>query len=165
MRRIVRCIDSLLALLALLATICYIGSVTVQIFSRTFLPKTPSWTEEAGRYFFVYAIAFAAGLAVRSNAYVSVDIFLSMLSRKAKRYYYLAMNTFMALFSAFFLIKSVLLFAFLKARLVSTALEIPMQYIYFSMVILFSMLCLSSILEVIMQLKYGKEVVEGTSLT
>lgn len=117
-----------------------------------------------GRYFFVYAVAFASGLAVRSNAYVAVDILVSGIPRRFKKYYQVALNMFLMLFSLFFCVRSVLKFAFLKARLVSAALEIPMQCIYFSLVVLFGMLTLSYLLETILLLRYDKALGEGVSL-
>lgn len=165
MKKVIDYIDKILVALALIATVGYICSVLIQIFSRTFLPITPSWTEETGRYFFVYAVAFAAGLAVRANAYVAVDILVSKIPGKIKHYYHIALNIFLMLFSLYFLIHSVQKFAFLKARLVSTALEIPMRYIYFSMIILFGMLTVNYLTETILLVKYDKKTEEGVSLT
>lgn len=165
MKKIISNLDKILAALAVAATMGYIASVMIQIFSRTFLPKTPSWTEEMSRYFFVYAVAIAAGLAVRCNAYVAVDIFISKIPGRLKHYYYVALNVFLMSFSLYFFWHSVLKFAFLKARLVSAALEIPMQYIYFSMIILFGMLTVSYLFEVLLLVKYGKKTEEGVSLT
>ena len=50
-------------------------------------------------------------------------------------------------------LKSVLGFAILEYRMVSTAMQVPMQYIYFSMIILFGLLILSFGLEILYQLK------------
>lgn len=164
MQKAIRYIDRILALLALLATIGYIGSVVTQIFSRTFLPRTPSWTEEAARYFFVYAVAFAAGLAVRANAYVAVDIAVSWMPEKLKKYHQIFVNLSLVLFSGYFGVRSVYKFAFFKARMVSTALEIPMQHIYFSLAILFGMLTVSYLLEAVLLIAYGKKTEGGASL-
>lgn len=164
MQKVIKAIDRILMLLALLATIGYIGSVVIQIFSRTLLPRTPSWTEEVARYFFVYAVAFAAGLAVRANAYVSVDILVSYIPSKLRKYHQMFMSTFLMLFSAYFGVRSVLKFAFFKGRMVSTALEIPMQHIYFSIAILFGMLTVCYLLETILMVVYDKEIEGGASL-
>ncbi|WMJ84920.1 TRAP transporter small permease [Oscillospiraceae bacterium LTW-04] len=152
MRTFIKNIDKTLAVLAALASLAFVGTVVIQIFSRTFLPKTPSWTEELARYFFIYSIAFAAGLAVRENSYVAVDILTSKIPRELKKYFQMIMNILMALFALFFEVKSVFKFAFLKVRMVSTALEIPMQYIYFALIILFGFLTFSYICEVILML-------------
>ncbi|MBS0001150.1 MAG: TRAP transporter small permease [Cyclobacteriaceae bacterium] len=51
-----------------------IFTVIFQILTRRFFVEfAPSWTEEASRFFFVYAISFAAGLAQKDDYFVSMD--------------------------------------------------------------------------------------------
>jgi len=69
----------------LLSTYGLIASVLLQIFARFLLPKAPPWTEEAARLFFIYAMAFAAGLAIKSNEYVALDFFFEKLPPNLKR--------------------------------------------------------------------------------
>lgn len=153
MRNIVKTVDKIFAFLTSIAFLAFIGAVLIQVFSRTFLPTTPSWTEEVSRYFFIYSVAFAAGLAVRNNSYVAVDILVSHIPEKVKKYYQVVLNIFLGIFALFFETKCVFKFAFLKARMVSTALEIPMQYIYFALVILFGMLTLSYFCQAVLVLR------------
>ncbi|MEL6190958.1 MAG: TRAP transporter small permease subunit [Bacteroidota bacterium] len=68
----------------LIFTILLVGSVLLQIVARFLFPSTPPWTEEASRLFFIYAIAFASGLAFLENEYVSLDILFNRLSEKGK---------------------------------------------------------------------------------
>ncbi len=69
----------------LISTYGLIASVLLQIFARFFLPKAPAWTEEAARLFFIYAMAFAAGLAIKSKEYVALDLIAERLSPKLKK--------------------------------------------------------------------------------
>ena len=69
----------------LLSCYCLIGSVLLQIFARFFLSDPPSWTEEASRLFFVYTMAFAAGLAMESNEYVYLDYFFDKFNPSIKK--------------------------------------------------------------------------------
>lgn len=78
-------ISGILTLGTLTSTILLILSVLLQIFARFFLEKAPPWTEEASRLFFIYAIAFASGLAMKSNEYVQLDLIYKRLSGKWKR--------------------------------------------------------------------------------
>lgn len=163
MQKVSSSLDKMLSVLAFLFSVSFVVVVIIQIFSRTFLPKTPAWTEELARYSFIYAIAFAGGLAVRANAYVSVDIFTSMLPEKLVKFHVIAIDAFMMLFCGFFLYKSVFKFAFLKQRLVSTALEIPMQVIYFAMVLLFGLMAICYLLEILLIVTGQKQAREGSS--
>ncbi|NJC28345.1 TRAP transporter small permease [Neolewinella antarctica] len=64
----------------LLSTLGFVGCILLQIFARLLLPTAPSWTEEAARLFFIIAIGFSAGLALRSGEYVNFDFFYDRMS-------------------------------------------------------------------------------------
>ena len=50
-------------------------TVSFQVFSRIFFPTLSRiWTEELTRFLFIYAIAFAAPLAMKQTAYVNIDL-------------------------------------------------------------------------------------------
>ena len=127
----------------------FIVCVLVQVFSRTFLPTTPSWTEEASKYLFIYMVAFGCSVAVHKKEFVGIDIFASHLSDNANKIIAILMNVLLMVFNLYVLTRSVIKFAFIKFRMVSTALQIPMQYVYFSMVILFGLLSFSYFIEII----------------
>lgn len=71
---------------ALLSTWGLIITVLVQIFCRFTPIATPSWTEEASRILFIYAMAFAAGLAMKNNYYVALDMFYSRFPERLQRF-------------------------------------------------------------------------------
>lgn len=152
MHTFARCLDRLLIFFACLFTVGYIVAVLIQIFSRTFLPFTPAWTEEIARYFFIYAVAAAAGPAARANSYVAVDIITSTIPARYKKACHIFTDLILVAFSTYFLIWCVPRFAFMKARFVSTAMEIPMQWIYFALVILFASLIINYLLDIILML-------------
>lgn len=131
----------------------FIISVLIQVISRTFLPKTPSWTEELARYLFIYMVAFGASVAVHKKEFVSVDLIIDFLPKIIRKLIELVINIVLLLFVTFVLLKSVLSFAILEYRMVSTAMQVPMQYIYFSMIILFGLLILSFVMEILYQVK------------
>jgi TRAP-type C4-dicarboxylate transport system permease small subunit len=154
-------LDKILSFLAFICILVFCTTVMLQVICRsfTFLPIL-SWTEELARYCFIYAVAFAGGIAVRTNAYVAVDIFTNLIPKRFKRAYAIGLNSLLCAFAVFFEIKSAFKFAFMKGRFVSTALEIPMQYVFFSMVVLFGMLAVMYFLEVL-GLLTGANVKEG----
>lgn len=131
----------------------FIISVLIQVISRIFLPKTPSWTEELARYLFIYMVAFGASVAVHKKEFVAVDLIIDFLPKIIRKLIELVINIVLLLFVTFVLLKSVLGFAILEYRMVSTAMQVPMQYIYFSMIILFGLLILSFVMEILYQVK------------
>ena len=131
----------------------FIISVLIQVISRTFLPKTPSWTEELARYLFIYMVTFGASVAVHKKEFVAVDLIIDFLPKIIRKLIELVISIVLLLFVTFVLLKSVLGFAILEYRMVSTAMQVPMQYIYFSMIILFGLLILSFVMEILYQVK------------
>ncbi len=72
-------IEKFLEFGAVVLVILLIAVVLLQIFSRLFLTSSPSWTEEIARFLFIYAVAFAAPLAIEKNGYVNVEFFFEKL--------------------------------------------------------------------------------------
>lgn len=69
----------------LLSTWCLIATVLLQIICRFTPLATPSWTEEASRLFFIYAMSFGAGLAMKDGFYVHLDMFYNRLPLPIKK--------------------------------------------------------------------------------
>lgn len=82
-----------LQLATLLSALSFIGSVLLQIYARFFMSSAPSWTEEASRFFFIYAMSFAAGLALKDGEYVFLDIVYTKLSVAKKKLIDIAVPT------------------------------------------------------------------------
>lgn len=110
-------------------------SVVIQIFARLFLTNAPSWTEEASRMFFIYAIAFAAGPAFESNAYIGVQWLFDKFSIKAQKI--VDVFTLLIVF-IFFAVMTwyAAEFTFMGYQEKSPGMKIRMAYVFLSMVIL-----------------------------
>lgn len=72
-------IEKILKLGTIWSVFLLIGSVLLQIFARFFLAQAPSWTEELSRLCFIFSVAFASPLALKSNYYIQLDVFYNML--------------------------------------------------------------------------------------
>ena len=131
----VRIYQWLLSASAAAGMIGYLAAVVIQVFSRTFLPTVPSWTEEAARYLFIYSVAFGAGIVALKDEYARVDIVTSHFSGGFKKVYELAVCVLLLAFDIYLAVYSIPKFVFLKFRMVSTAMEIPMPFINFSVLL------------------------------
>ena len=133
--------------------IAFCVCVLIQIISRNLLPSAPSWTEEAARYTFVYMVAFGCGVAVLKDEFVFVEFLKDALEargmHRANQIIRILVTVAMLALSAYLLIFSVPQLAFIKFRMVSTAMQLPMQVVYFSQVLLFGFLCVSLVLRII----------------
>ena len=160
MKKLTKILKVLLSVGAVFGMLSFIVAVTIQIFSRTFLPTVPSWTEELSRYMFIYSVAFGAGVCVLDNGYVMVDIVTNYMSPSVKRIHRMIMYCILIAFTRFMCFKSVPKFALLKFRMLSTAMEIPMQYIYFSMFLLFGMQVFTYVIMLILELRHEADPVK-----
>ena len=125
----------LLSFSAAAGMIGYIVAVTIQVFSRTFLPTVPSWTEEAARYLFIYSVAVGSGVVALKDEYARVDILTSRFNHAFKKFYELIVCVILLAFDVYLAVYSIPKFVFLKFRMVSTAMQIPMQMINFSVLL------------------------------
>lgn len=127
--------------------------VMIQIISRNLLPSAPSWTEEAARYTFIYMVAFGCGVAVLKDEFVFVEFLKDALEgkglHKLNKFIRILVTIAMLALSAFLLTQAVPGLAFIKFRMVSTAMQLPMQVVYFSQVLLFGFLCISLVMRLI----------------
>ncbi len=135
MRPFVRVADTTLKWGTLLMTGGFIGCVVVQIYARLFLTTAPSWTEEAARLFFVLAIAFAAGPALKHDAYVYFDFLYDRLGTRARRHLTIAIDILTVALFLLFLYYAVGFTAMGTVER-SPTLQFPMAIAFGAMVIL-----------------------------
>ena len=128
-------ISRILKIGTLLSSIALIGTVLLQIFARFALPSAPSWTEEASRFFFMYAICFAAGLAIKTRYYVYLDILSRRLSARGQR---LLISGIAFIVCALFLVFSFYAISFTMQGHAehSPSLGLPMSLAFGSMIVM-----------------------------
>ncbi len=146
-------LDTILAAGAIISLICMVCAVIVQVFARFFLPQAPSWTEEVSRIFFIYATAFASGLALERNIFVS----LGLLDNYCKGRKLYVLKLLVSLISTVFaIIVAYVSWEFVEIGEMQTAPTLrflTMDYIFFSITIMMGMIGLYGLLEVIYMIR------------
>ncbi len=110
-------------------------SVVIQVFTRFFMESAPSWTEEVARIFFIYAVVFGGGLAIRDHAYVHLDFFIEKFSLNIKRRIHLVSQIIILLFGLLLFYYSIQ-FIQIGFSETSPSLGLKMAYVFGSMVLL-----------------------------
>jgi TRAP-type transport system small permease protein len=148
----IRLINRVLKYGVLICTFAFVASVLLQIFARFFLSNTPAWTEEASRLFFIYAIAFSAGIAVKDGYYVSLEYFFNKFPDRLRNR---VEKAILVLNSLLFAVITIYAFQFvgMGTREYAPSMSIPMSVAFFSMVIMFASLCFYSIRQFIKMIK------------
>ncbi len=140
-------INRLLSLGTLISTAGFIGATVVQIFARFFLASAPSWTEEASRLFFIYAMSFAAGLALRDKYYVELDVFYRKFSKKLKYIVDILIQLSVVFLFAIMGIFSVQ-YILLSSTETSPSMRIPMSFAFVSLLIMSGTVVLYALVEI-----------------
>jgi TRAP-type C4-dicarboxylate transport system permease small subunit len=103
--------------------------IFTQVIARYAFSNSLSWSEEAGRYIFVWMTFLGAAMAVRNRQHVSLDLILKILPIFLQKILlsisYLSMMIFTSV-----LIYGGYKFVTRGSQQASSALEIPMNYVY-----------------------------------
>ncbi|MFS0749381.1 TRAP transporter small permease [Oceanobacillus sp. 1P07AA] len=95
---VMRKIDKIIGIIAMLLFAALLLVVIIQILSRYF-PYDFIWTEELSRYLFVYSIVIAAPLALRKQEFIRVDMLIELLPKHVRRIYESVIAVLILLFS------------------------------------------------------------------
>lgn len=139
----------------LLTSSGFIFTVSLQIYARFFLNDVPPWTEEASRILFIYAIAFASGLAYKGNYFVFLEVFYSGLSLHTKK-----IIDLMTHLLSFILFGICTLYSLQMVEMglseYSPSLQAIMAIPFLSMLILCASICYYSFLAFLKKVKFWK---------
>lgn len=145
-------LDRIMKFGAISSLLAMVVIVLLQVFARTFLPKVPSWTEEASRLFFIYTVCFAAGLAIKEKAYVNVDNFINLLSPRGRKYLELILDAVLFLFMALLVNEAYILVLAVKGQ-ISAALQWPMEIFYAGILLMFTFIAIYLVLHIVSLIK------------
>lgn len=161
MDKIIKVYREIMTAVGIVGLVGFIASVLIQVVARTFLPTAPNWTEEAARYLFIYMVAFAGNAAVISDEYVGVEMLTETFPKVVQGIIKIVILAVLCVFSGFVFINCVIgpqgLLAVTPVTMVSTALLIPMKYIYVSLAFLFGCYIVSFLMRIYMILTAEKE--------
>lgn len=120
---------------AVISLLAMIACVVTQVYARFFLASAPSWTEELARIFFIYSVAFGAGIGVRDGAFVRLDLMRNVIG---VRRYSMMQGIIHIVIALFALVAGAhsLKFISIGFEEKSPALELNMGYAFMSMTLL-----------------------------
>lgn len=134
-----------------------IASVLLQVYGRVFMDRIPSWTEETSRMFLIWLVGFGGGLAYRNRSYVNVDLLINLFPKWLKTVFVRGTDLVIAGFMLLFTQQAWQQTIRMGRRQTSPALSIPMQYVFFALVVLGAGVVLFSLATFICELRSGKK--------
>lgn len=100
-----------------------------QVVARYVFHHSLTWSEELGRYIFVWISFLGMAAAFRNGSHVALDLLLKSLRGVPRKALELANGVLVIIFSSAVLFSGLKLF-FLGMRQKSSALKIPMHWVY-----------------------------------
>lgn len=132
----------LVALMAALTALTF-----YQIVLRYVFNAPSSWSEEAVRFLFVYASFIGAGIGIMEHSHIGVDILVNMLPERYRKFWHMVVHAVICVFGGVLMYAAEPLMRLTKRQL-SPALKIPMNYIYFSTMLLGALCIIFSLYEI-----------------
>ena len=145
-------VDKFLEICVIVSASLMVLVVIVQVASRFLLPKTPHWTEEASRIFFIFMVSFASGLALKTKALINVDTIQNLFSKQIKHWIQLVIFLFIFIFMGVVLFESISLMK-IGSLQSSPSLQISMSLLFLSMFLLSFFLCFYALFELVDRVK------------
>lgn len=137
------------------AFVVLIGAVLMQVVGRL-INNSPIWTEELTRFSLLYVAAIGAGLSFRSGDLVNVDVFCEAFGTTWSRRFRLISSLLIAAMCAV-LIPPAWQYVRIGQLQTSPAMEMPMHFAHFSVLVLLIILLIFSTLRAVSILFRGEE--------
>lgn len=103
--------------------------ITAQVLSRYIFGSSLTWSEELGRYIFVWMSFLGMAIGVKKGAHVALDILLKKLTGVSQKLLMLLNNALVLFFGVCLSYSGFQLFE-LGMKQKSPTLQLPMQFVY-----------------------------------
>lgn len=103
--------------------------IFLQVISRYVFNRSLTWSEEAGRYLFIWISFLASALAVRSNKHISLDLLVNKISEDKKNGLDVLKDITISIIGAIICYGGIQLMS-IGAHQKSSSLGIPMSIVY-----------------------------------
>lgn len=108
--------------------------IFIQVIMRYVFNSSLSWSEELARYIFIWQIWLGTGVGIRMNEQIRVGIFAEKLGKRGAKWLNAIALTILLLFCIFLVVNGYELVMKIAGRkALSTALKIPLSYVYMSL--------------------------------
>ena len=124
--------DLILSRFVIFVMVVLVLDVLWQVASRYIMKEPSSWTDELAGYLLIWVGLFGAAYATGKGDHLAIDLLPRKLKPSRRKYLYLLINGLIAAFALIVLIVggARLVYITFKLNQVSSALEIPVGYVY-----------------------------------
>ena len=135
--------------------------ITLQVFFRYVLNESLVWSEELGRYLFIFAVYLGCGYALQEDSHLEVTILRHYVPYKLKYIIYFFNYLCIFIFSAYCLIYGIeMLNHLISTGQKSPAMRIPIYIVYISIPLGLGIMTIRSLEKIIKLITKQKNILE-----
>ncbi len=134
MKTVFRWFDRAVYFVMFLCIAGFVAIAFVQVVSRFVLNHSLYWSEEMCRYMFVWMVFLGSGIGLLHRRHITIDVVPNLIPKAFKKYYNAAIDLIIIAFSVL-VIAYGYGFAERGMRQGSPAMQIPLGYIYYGIVV------------------------------
>jgi len=125
-------VDFVLSQFVIMIMSILVIDVLWQVTSRYIMREPSSWTDELAGFLLIWVGLFGAAYATGKKDHLAIDLLPRKLNPGRKKYLDMLINTLIALFALIIMIIGGIRLVFITFKLnqISSALEIPIGYVY-----------------------------------
>ncbi len=132
--------------------------VMLQIIMRYVFNNSLTWSEELSTFVMMWMTWVACSYAVKKNMHLRVTLFIDMLKGKWRSYAYILIDIVWFVFSVYMVVMgSKMVQLSYRGGRVSPALQVPMYFIYSSVIVGCLLMCLSLISSIFKRTSESRE--------
>ena len=134
MKTVFRWFDRAVYFVMFLCIAGFVAIAFVQVISRFMLNHSLYWSEEMCRYMFVWMVFLASGIGLLHRRHITIDVVPNLVPKSVKKYYNALIDLLIIAFSILIICYGYG-FAQRGMRQGSPAMQIPLGYIYYGIVV------------------------------
>lgn len=131
MKKLISFLDKFEDVVSIIFLVILSITVLIQVFCRYVLNSPLTGTEELARFAFIWMIFVGSAYVIKHGGHIGVEAIVMYLPDKVRKVIRVAINI-MIIFTLIYILPSAIGFARLMDRIGSSALQIPMSYVYAS---------------------------------
>uniref|UniRef100_A0A832I7T3 TRAP transporter small permease n=1 Tax=Pseudothermotoga hypogea TaxID=57487 RepID=A0A832I7T3_9THEM len=132
--------------------------VFYQVIARYFFNKPPKWTEEIALVTMIWIAMLGAGIGLKNDIHVRVEVFMSVFSKKIQRLVEIAIMVLIGYFGVQMTRYTVMMVQRLPNRLAATGISVAWMYVPIAVCgVLVVMCAFLKIIEQVASLKEGRK--------
>ncbi len=158
LERILKWVENAVVGFSIVGVMFMVVIVFYQVLARYFFNKPPKWTEEIALVTMIWIAMLGAGIGLKKDIHMRVEVFMSVFPKKIQRFVEIAIMVLIGYFGVQMTRYTVMMVQRLPNRLAATGISVAWMYVPIAICgVLLVMCAFLKILEQVASLKEGRK--------